>query len=163
MTPEILVSQLTMSKEYLDRATRELAEEDSGFAPDDDSYTVAAQMGHIGLTIDWFVEGAFGKGWDLSFEVHDSDARAFTSLKAAREKCAASYQSVIDLIASKSMDELLEMWPEDPVMGSQPKLSIVAGIVEHTAHHRGSLSVYTRLRGKVPPMPYMDMDAAPNA
>jgi uncharacterized damage-inducible protein DinB len=26
--------------------------------------------------------------------------------------------------------------------------------VEHTAHHRGALTVYSRLLGKVPPMPY---------
>jgi uncharacterized damage-inducible protein DinB len=41
-----------------------------------------------------------------------------------------------------------------PVMGGQPIGNIVWGMVEHTAHHRGALSVYTRLLGKTPPMPY---------
>jgi uncharacterized damage-inducible protein DinB len=27
-------------------------------------------------------------------------------------------------------------------------------MVEHTAHHRGALTVYSRKLGKVPPMPY---------
>jgi hypothetical protein len=27
-------------------------------------------------------------------------------------------------------------------------------MVEHTAHHRGALTAYSRLLGKVPPMPY---------
>ena len=36
----------------------------------------------------------------------------------------------------------------------EPRLGVVSGIVDHTAHHRGSLAVYARLRGKVPPMPY---------
>jgi uncharacterized damage-inducible protein DinB len=27
-------------------------------------------------------------------------------------------------------------------------------MVEHTAHHRGALTVYSRLLGKVPLMPY---------
>ena len=39
-----------------------------------------------------------------------------------------------------------------------PKFVAVSGIVEHTAHHRGSLSTYTRLCGKVPPMPYMEVE-----
>jgi len=28
-------------------------------------------------------------------------------------------------------------------------------MVEHTAHHRGALTVYSRVLGKVPAMPYM--------
>ena len=42
-------------------------------------------------------------------------------------------------------------------MGGQPRLAIFGALTDHTAHHRGALSVYTRLLGKVPPMPYMDM------
>jgi uncharacterized damage-inducible protein DinB len=40
------------------------------------------------------------------------------------------------------------------VMAGQPIGNIVWGMVEHTAHHRGALSVYSRLLGKTPPMPY---------
>jgi uncharacterized damage-inducible protein DinB len=42
-------------------------------------------------------------------------------------------------------------------MGGLPKKSIFGGITDHTAHHRGALTVYARLKGIVPPMPYMDM------
>jgi uncharacterized damage-inducible protein DinB len=42
-------------------------------------------------------------------------------------------------------------------MGGEPRISILFGILEHTAHHRGALSVYTRLCGKVPLMPYMEL------
>jgi len=31
---------------------------------------------------------------------------------------------------------------------------VINAIVDHTAHHRGALSVYARLPGKVPMMPY---------
>jgi hypothetical protein len=31
------------------------------------------------------------------------------------------------------------------------------GSTDHTAHHRGALTVYSRLLGKVPKMPYADM------
>lgn len=159
MTPEILVQQLKSSKEYLERASSALTEDDSSFAPDAESYTVSAQVAHIALTIDWFIEGAFGKGFDMDFAGHDAAARKVTSLKAARAMCSKSFDAAIKLIGSKTTEELFATLPEGPVMGGAPKLIAVTGIVEHTAHHRGSLSVYTRLRGKTPPMPYMDADA----
>ncbi len=167
MTPEILVAQLNSSKEYLDRATRELAEEDSSFAPDANSFTSAQQIAHIAQTVDWFVEGAFGEGFDMNFEETGAAVRKVTSLKEARELCTRSYDQAIELIGGKTQEQLLELMPDGPIMGKQPKLVIVAGIVEHTAHHRGALSVYTRLRGKVPlmpymePMPYKDLKEAP--
>jgi uncharacterized damage-inducible protein DinB len=39
-------------------------------------------------------------------------------------------------------------------MGGMPRESIIGGIVDHTAHHRGALSVYARLVGREPAMPY---------
>jgi uncharacterized damage-inducible protein DinB len=39
-------------------------------------------------------------------------------------------------------------------MGGQPISDIVWGMVEHTAHHRGALTVYSRQLGKIPVMPY---------
>ena len=44
--------------------------------------------------------------------------------------------------------------PDTRIMEGAPRLSVVSGIVDHTAHHRGSLAVYARLIGKEPLMPY---------
>jgi uncharacterized damage-inducible protein DinB len=41
-------------------------------------------------------------------------------------------------------------------MGGLPRHSVVSALMDHTAHHRGALTVYARLLGKVSPMPYMD-------
>jgi uncharacterized damage-inducible protein DinB len=41
-------------------------------------------------------------------------------------------------------------------MGGAPRLSVIGAISDHTAHHRGALTVYSRLLGKVPKLPYMD-------
>jgi uncharacterized damage-inducible protein DinB len=43
-------------------------------------------------------------------------------------------------------------------MGGLPRYAIVSALTDHTAHHRGALTVYARLLGLVPPMPYMDME-----
>ena len=44
-----------------------------------------------------------------------------------------------------------------PIMGGMPRFVIFGAMTDHSAHHRGALTVYSRLLGKVPPMPYMDM------
>jgi uncharacterized damage-inducible protein DinB len=53
--------------------------------------------------------------------------------------------------------ELLAALPEGPIMGGVPRMAVFGAINDHTAHHRGALTVYARLNGIVPPMPYMDM------
>ena len=58
-------------------------------------------------------------------------------------------------LGSKSDAELLELLPAGPIMGGMPRMAILGAITDHTAHHRGALSVYTRLNGVVPPIPYM--------
>jgi uncharacterized damage-inducible protein DinB len=55
---------------------------------------------------------------------------------------------------SLSEAELKRPLPDGPVMGGMPVWQIAGAIVEHTAHHRGALTVYSRLLGKVPAMPY---------
>jgi uncharacterized damage-inducible protein DinB len=45
---------------------------------------------------------------------------------------------------------------DGPIMGGAPRMAIFGAITDHTAHHRGALTVYARLGGAVPPMPYAD-------
>jgi uncharacterized damage-inducible protein DinB len=40
-------------------------------------------------------------------------------------------------------------------MGGLSRMAIFSAITDHTAHHRGALTVYARLNKLVPPMPYM--------
>lgn len=150
-----LINQLNASKAYLDKSTESLTEEDSGLTPADGMMSAAQQVAHIAQTVDWFIEGAFGKGFEMNFEESAKEIMKITSLTEAREWCARSYKAAVDVIESKTDDELNALTPEGPMMGSVPKSVVLGGIVEHTAHHRGALTVYTRLAGKVPAMPYM--------
>ena len=79
---------------------------------------------------------------------------AVTSLTAAREWMEKAYANAIAFLRSKSAEDLAQPLPAGPIMGGQPISDIVWAMVEHTAHHRGALTVYSRLLGKVPPMPY---------
>lgn len=155
MTPEELVSQLESSKAFFDRSTGCLIEADAGFTPIDGAMTTAQQLAHIAQTVEWFVEGAFGEGFDMDFPSHMKNVLKTESLVDGRAWCGRAYAKAIDVIGSKSPEEVLDLIPDGPIMGNQPKLAIVAGILDHTAHHRGALTVYARLRGHTPDMPYI--------
>ena len=65
-----------------------------------------------------------------------------------------AFEQAIAAVRPMSDAELDQPIPNDIVMGGALKRAVINGIVDHTAHHRGSLVVYARLRGKVPAMPY---------
>lgn len=147
--------QLLASKEYFDRSTRVLEEADSNYRPQDGMLTVAQQVAHTAQTLEWFVEGANRpEGFDLDFEKHAKELERVTSLAAARETLEAAYAKSVDFFRSRTPEQLAAPLPPGPVMGGQPMTEIIWAMVEHTAHHRGALTVYSRLLNKVPPMPY---------
>ena len=148
-------NQLVASQDFFDRSTRVLEEADSGFRPREGMMTVAQQVAHTAQTLDWFIEGAFRpEGYDLDFAKHAQALEAVTSLAAARQMLKAAYANAIQVLRSCSAEDLARPLPAGPIMGGQPISDIVWAMVEHTAHHRGALTVYSRELGKVPPMPY---------
>jgi uncharacterized damage-inducible protein DinB len=147
--------QILASKEFFDRSTRVLEEADSNFRPHDEMMTVAQQVAHAAQTLDWFIEGATQQeGFNLNFEEHAKDLENVKSLAEARRRFDVACQRAVDFLRSRTPEELARPLPPGPVMGGQPASDIVWSMVEHTAHHRGALTVYSRVLGKVPPMPY---------
>ena len=120
--------------------------------------TTAQQVAHAAQTIDWFLEGAFRpEGFGMDFEAMAKDVAAVTSLAAARAWFDKAVAAASATVGSKSDAELSTPLPPGPIMGGMPRLAIVGAITDHTAHHRGVLTLHARLNGIVPPMPYMDM------
>ena len=157
MTSEDLVTRLNASEEYFDRGTSVLTEEHSGFRPSEEMYTVATHVAHVAQTVYWFAEGTFSpSGFNLDFETHERDAAAVTSLTEARRQLAEAFDYARERFSGRTPEELEERLPEGLIMGGRPRADVIGGIEEHTAHHRGALSVYARLEGLQPPMPYMD-------
>lgn len=157
MKAETLVKELRNTQEYFDRSTRCLTENDSNFVAAPGAMTAAQQVAHVALTIDWFFEGAFRpEGFDMDFEEHHKAVAAVTSLKAAREQLARSFDEAAKALGGKSEEELHAPLPEGPVMGGAPRFAIVGAIADHTAHHRGALTIYSRLCEHTPAMPYME-------
>ena len=158
MIKEGLLGQLASMQEFFNRSTRTLAEADSTFAPQAGLFTVAQQVAHAAQTVEWFMKGAFAPGgFDMEFEKADNEVRAVTSLTAAREWFDRACRAATDTVNAHSDADWMAPLAEGPIMGGLPRMVIFGAMTDHSAHHRGALTVYTRLLGKVPPMPYMEM------
>lgn len=149
-----LVSELEIAKRYFETTTGVLEPEDASFAPEPGMFTVAGQIAHVADSAEWFLDGAFGPGWDLDFDASVAGAKAVTDLEEAREWFGRAFRRCIGVVGAASDDQLSAPIPDERIMKGAPRSAIVNGIVDHTAHHRGSLAVYARLLGKTPPMPY---------
>lgn len=156
MYKDDLKDTLISSFKMFNKSTDGLSEEDSSFAPVEGMYTVAQQVAHVAQTIDWFVDGAFGDAFDMDFEKHHQKVKKITSLEAARHWLEKSVEYALTVLEEKSEEELCSLLPAGPVLGGYPRYSIGGAIADHSAHHRGSLAVYSRLLGKVPSMPYVE-------
>ena len=148
-------TQVRSSKEFFERSTRVLDESDSQFRPCEGMMTVAQQVAHAAQTIEWFIDGAERpEGFDLHFEEHAKALAEVRSLNEARHRLENAYIRAMDFLRGKTPEELERPLPEGLVMGGRPRYEVISSLVEHTAHHRGALTVYSRLLGKVPVMPY---------
>ncbi len=157
MLKEGLLKELAAIQEYLVRSTSCLTEKDSGYRPTEEMLTVAQQVAHCAQAVDWFVEGMTRpEGFDLNFDEHWKKVHPVTSLEAAHSWFAKAIAQATEVVKGMSEEQLKEPLPEGPVMGGAPKLACIGSIADHTAHHRGALTVYSRLLGKTPQMPYME-------
>jgi uncharacterized damage-inducible protein DinB len=151
------LTELETARDYFNRSTRNLAEAQSTFVPANGMMTAAQQVAHAAHTIDWFIEGAFRpEGFDLNWDEQAKLVNSYTSLEQARAWFDRAASSAVARIGSLSDAELLAPVADGPIMGGLPRMAIFGAITDHTAHHRGALTVYARLNGIVPPMPYMD-------
>lgn len=148
------VEQLSAAHKFFKATTTAFGEEDSTFAPQPELYTVAGHVAHAADSVDWFIEGAFGKGWDMEFEAMIARAKEVTSLADALDWFDRSFVQAMAVVGESSDAKLFEIIRDSQIMEGAPRCAIVSAITDHTAHHRGALATYARLVGKVPPMPY---------
>jgi uncharacterized damage-inducible protein DinB len=142
-------------KEFFDRSTATLGEDDGAFAPVPGMFTAAQQVAHVAQSVDWFLDGAFlARGFDLDFAALDAAVRRVASLAEARAWLDRSVARAVALLEAKGPADMAAPIAAGPVMGGAPRSAAIAAMTEHTAHHRGALTVYARLRGQVPAMPY---------
>ncbi|MEZ5404473.1 MAG: DinB family protein [Bryobacteraceae bacterium] len=150
--------ELRATQEYFNRSTRNLTEAESAFTPTEGTFTAAEQVAHVAQTIDWFMEGGFRpEGFSMEWDAMEKEVKTYKSLATARKWLDEAFARAIAKAESCSDADLTTPLPEGPIMGGMPRMAVFGAIVDHTAHHRGALTVYARLNKIVPPMPYMDM------
>lgn len=149
-----LVKDLESTLRFFKTTLSVFEPEDAAYAPFEELYTVAGHVAHTGDTVDWFIEGGFGEGWNMEFDEQIAKAKAITSMETARDWLDRAFAHAIEVVGSASDETLFETIPDTRIMEGSPRIAVVSGIIDHTAHHRGSLAVYARLLGKVPKMPY---------
>lgn len=158
MNKQQILQELQSSHEFFNRSTRNLAEEHSTFASAEGQMTACQQVAHVAQTIDWFFEGAFRpEGFSTDWDEMAKAISAVTSLAAAQEWVERSFAAAKAKAEATSDAEWIAPLPPNMIFGEAPRFAIISGLTDHTAHHRGALTVYARLKGVTPPMPYMDM------
>lgn len=155
MTRTGFAEEVKSLKQFFDKSTKSLTEKDSGFAPTKGVYTVAQHVAHVAQAVDWFIDGAFRKeGFEADFQKMDREVRKVASLKKARAWMNKACARAMKVLGSKSAAEMKKPI-QGAVMKGEPRSAIMVAMADHTAHHRGALTVYARLLGRVPAMPYM--------
>lgn len=154
MANEDLTRQLQAIQTYFEKTVECFDDADGEFAPKEGMFTVAQQIAHAAQTVEWFLEGAFRpQGFSMEFAELEEEVRAISSLEDALAWWRTACQEALTSIAGSAP----ESWDE-PIRGKlmegMPRRTILGGINDHTAHHRGALAVYARLLGREPAMPY---------
>ncbi len=152
------LAELQVTQDYFERSSRCLQEADAAFAPAPGMMTAAQHVAH---TLDWFRDGAFGaEGFDMNFAEHGKLIAKIETLKEARAWVERAFAAWSEQLRDLSDEDLAAPLPEGPIMGGLPRAAVVGAIVDHSAHHRGALTVYSRLCGRQPAMPYMEATEA---
>jgi uncharacterized damage-inducible protein DinB len=155
MANEDLARMLQSIQTFFEKTVSCFQPGDGGFAPKEGMFTVAQHIAHAAQTVEWFMEGAFRpQGMEMDFAALEAEVRQIESL----EDAMAWWRSALQEAHAALEGSAPEAWDEPirgHLMAGMPRRSILGGLNDHTAHHRGALAVYARLLGREPPMPYM--------
>ncbi len=147
---------INATEKFFNMTTAELTEADSGFRPRPEMMTAAQQVAHAAQVIDWIRVGAFDGAWDMDFEASQRRVNEVSSLAAARATMREAWERLRETTRAASNEELAATMADNPILPGRPRYHAYEALIDHTGHHRGALSVYLRLLGRVPGMPYAE-------
>ena len=154
MDAERAVKTVRQEQHFLNNILNGFTAEHENFKPEDGSLTVAQQVRHIALTLQWFMDGILDDEWMLDFEAHEVEIKKPVTLGEAKAELAGKYDALVKRIEAGGDALAGEMTKPNEIMGEVPRIEIVHHTAEHTAHHRGALAVYQRMLGVTPKMVY---------
>ena len=101
------------------------AEEDAGFAPSPNSTPSPAHIAHAADSVEWFVDGAFGEGWNMAFEGLIAAARAVETLEEAVAWLDRAFEKVIATFPAASDEDLAAPIRDDRIMPGSSRSAVV--------------------------------------
>lgn len=192
--PEVVnnpfVEKVIEHKEYFHRTVKCFTEDDSNFRPADGLLSVAGQVLHVALSIEYFISGMFGPyegfgplsrlekgfldmswapianekdlGMGLDAEAWPRAVEASVSLAKALELFDEAMDTAAEMFGSRTVQQIQgERLPENPIIPSEFRYPHILELMnDHVAHHRGSLVVYGQILGRDPQIPYFEMSEA---
>jgi uncharacterized damage-inducible protein DinB len=150
-------NQLRASQAFFERTLSCMREEDGTYQPHETAFSTIAQVAHAAQTVDWFMEGVReGGSFSVDFEAMEKELAETKTLRAAKAWFHRSMALAIQAAEEKPESFWKSHLPEGPMFSGEPRSFALGGILDHNAHHRGAISVYARLCGHKPAMPYME-------
>jgi uncharacterized damage-inducible protein DinB len=156
MDGHLAASHLKKERHYLMNVVNAFKPEHADFRPVEGMMSVAQMIHHIAYTITWFRVGAFGEGFDMDFAKMEEENSKKRTLKEALDALNAAYDEFEAFLEPLSEAEIFAPMADNPLFGAAPRIAALSSNTDHTAHHRGALTVYLRLLGVQPVMVYAD-------
>ncbi len=154
MMPDQARELLRNEKKFLMRVLKDFSPEHADFAPAAGMMTVSQQIRHIAETMSWFRKGAFEGTFDMDFERLEGRLREPVTIEQALAELEHAYEDYDSFLAGCTPEDLAEPMAPNPVFGELPRLVVFSAQTDHTAHHRGALTVYLRMLGVKPELIY---------
>ncbi len=156
MNGELAAGLFLKSRHFLNNVLKDFKESDGNFRPADGMMTVAQQIRHIAMSSDWFFDGCLDDSWNMDFEAFEKANREPVAFADAMKQLDASTSRNAGRLRAMSEAQLMAPMQDNPILGVAPRMSVISADADHMAHHRGVLTVYLRLLGRVPTMVYTD-------
>ncbi|MBX7245474.1 MAG: DinB family protein [Candidatus Sumerlaeaceae bacterium] len=137
------------------RVVRLFEDKDLGLKPGEGSMSTAEQIQHICQSHN-FIRGLFEDkvvAMDLFQKPYD-----VSSVRAAVKSIGEARAEVVRAAKAASDDFLAEQIEPFGPEWKMSRLMLAEVMLDHECHHRGQLTVYARVAGKVPPMVYAPVD-----
>jgi uncharacterized damage-inducible protein DinB len=154
MDLDTAIQLVKRERNFLMNILKDFKPEHSDYKPQKEMKTVGQQIRHIELTIKFHYYSTFGPGFDMSFQEYLAEMKKPISLEKALQGLHRMYDEAIAMLEKTTAEELLADLPNNPMLGTGACYTVIYKNSEHTAHHRGALSVYLRMLGITPAMVY---------
>lgn len=125
-----------------------LADEDLGWRPGPDHYTLGQQFLHIAQAEDLQIQGVLFAEWDYERGRFPPQAMGVKELRELLIATRSRTLAALDELNEGHLDEHVSLPSGEPGYSRRWWLWL---LVEHEVHHKAQIAVYLRQMGKTPP------------